>query len=188
MNKGKTLDSQSSFFQSFLLSKLKFIIPYSFCPCSILNELRDLFFVVKISFHHNNFTKENLGTQTCFIFKNTQFIIENYSSNAMKLLALERIDIFGTNHLFIGNYIFVFKSNLLKKAKNKKIKKSSVKKTKEYNINSKFICLPTPIRILNKTLGYLLNFTKVSYYSFANNCEIVNKTYIPLQDKPISYL
>ena len=100
----------------------------------------------------------------------------------MKLLALERIDIFGTNHLFIGNYIFDFKSNLLKKTKNKKIKISWAKKTKEYNINSEFICLPTPIRILNKTLGYLLNFTKVSYYSFADNREIVDKTYIPLQD------
>lgn len=152
-------------FQSFLLTKAKFLIPYFFSPDLMVNEFNDIFFIVKLSPCLINYQNKSLNS--CYVFTNTKLKIENYSSNAMKLLALEQKDIFGRNQIYIGNYINNIDSSILKNSNKSKI--SWAKKTKDYNINSDFQCITTPIKILDTVYGYLLTFTLDDEYLFHKN-------------------
>ena len=174
-------------FSSFLLSKPKFLVPVTISPYILTNESFNHLFLVRIERPDTNNVAMKNEKSSCYLLTNLNYIIQNYSVEALKLLAIEKNDEIHKKDLYLGNFIKDFKSKLLDKKQNnilsKEVQITWSKKSKLFNVNLDFICSITIAKIKEYSVGYIIKLTlnKVpkSKFNINNGLVELKDGYIP---------
>ena len=148
-------------FLSFYLNKSYFIVPAIFSPGVINTDTNDTLFITKVCHVQSNysFTHNDKNKKECYVLINTNYIIQNFTVEALKLLALSS-DEFSKKQMsrFIGNYIVDFKYRMFDKKNEQEFKLKWTKKVNDVNFSCEFTCINTPLVINNNYIGHFLHF------------------------------
>lgn len=188
---------------TFMLTKARFLIPIMTTPAILTNESNSHFFIARIDVHKdsNSFSYTAYENSTCYLLTNLSFIIQNYSVEALRLLAIDKDDEINTNNLFLGNFIKDFKSKIIDRKQytssfnsKKDVILTWAKKSKLFNVNSEFICNATLVNFSNVPTAYIIKLTlnkqlKTKYKNNNGNIIQIDKNYLPkLENKKyVSY-
>ena len=174
---------------SYLLTKAKFIIPVVISPVILTNESNTQLFIARVSHpERKSLNMEMELNSSCYVLTNLNYIIQNYSIEALRLLALN-VKETNENNLHFGNFIKDFKTKLRYIKQGMDIRVQWSKKSDLYNVNKEFICTISMITIGDINIGYSIKMTvnknrsdsiiKIKQSSFT----VINKDFIPKESQ-----
>ena len=171
-------------FLSFYLNKAHFMVPSVFGPGIINTETNDTFFITKVSHVQSNYfyTNNQQNKKECYVFINHNYIIQNITVEAMKLLALSNEEVSKKQiPLFIGNYIADYRQRMFDRKNEQELKLRWIKKYKDINMNCEFTCINTPLIMNNCYVGHYLHFIiNDMRFGNASNSLGLNHNFVPV--------
>ena len=172
-------------FLSFYLNKAHFMVPSIFSPGIINTETNDTFFITKVSHVQSNYvyTHNQQNKKECYVFINHNYIIQNITVEAMKLLAISNEEVSKRQiSLFIGNYIADYRQRMFDRKNEQELKIRWVKKYKDINMNYEFMCINTPLIMNGCYIGHYLHFIihDMRFANASNNTLGLNHNFVPV--------
>ena len=109
-NNNNTIHQASK--QLFLVNKSKYLVPITLRVGIIPNETYDFSFIAKVVMSEMNYYEIENSQNDCYIITNAEFVIQNFTSNAITLMGLNSYFING--NLCITDFIKEFNEEYLK--------------------------------------------------------------------------
>ena len=146
-------------FSTFLINKAHFLVPITLSTSIVTNEEDQTYFIAKIS--HALPDSSIVSSDTCYILTNKGYIIQNYTSEAVKLLSIVNKDLNFEKNLFIGNYIKGFVKKTFDKKINQEYSITWMKKTMGSILYRDFQCFNTLVIVNEIIVGHILKLTLI---------------------------